>query len=233
MEKVPVTAREMAYVPPHRRAAAASGGGGRPAQARAAPSDGRAERFSGEARSSTQDARTSLQDLRMRDDGAANGRDGPQRHSSQDARHARDGPPRGGHGNKPRGKGAPSRFGSIGKTMEGALRAGEDIAGGERLDEEGMVYAMADGSLTFFQDRRRQYPFHAGREAVPLLRGLIDANRAVFALARARVDATADPRATAAEGLDTLSARVTSSHPHHLRSRARSSSDSTMVMRYR
>ena len=40
----------------------------------------------------------------------------------------------GGGGSGGRPKGAPSRFGSIGVEMSGALREGEDVAGGRRVD---------------------------------------------------------------------------------------------------
>lgn len=50
-----------------------------------------------------------------------------------------------------RGKGAPSKFGSIGQVLPGALRDGEDMPGGERIDPEGMVYMMGDGSVRYFQ----------------------------------------------------------------------------------
>ena len=61
-----------------------------------------------------------------------------------------------------------------------------------------MVYAMPDGTVTFFQDRRRQYPFFAGRAALPLLRGLLEVNQRIFAISRSRIDATDDPQVSCA-----------------------------------
>ena len=46
----------------------------------------------------------------------------------------------------------------------------------------------------------RQYPFTTGAVGLELLRRLIAVNRRVFALAKQRVEATADPRETARHG---------------------------------
>ena len=46
----------------------------------------------------------------------------------------------------------------------------------------------------------RQYPFTTGAVGLELLRRLIGVNRRVFALAKERVDATADPRETVRHG---------------------------------
>ena len=102
----------------------------------------------------------------------------------------------GGSSSGRRAKGAPSRFGSIGRAMEGALRQGEDVAGGVRVDEEGMVYVLGDGTLRYFQDRGRKYPFSAGPEALPLLRGLLATNERVNRLSQERVEATGNAEAT-------------------------------------
>lgn len=82
-------------------------------------------------------------------------------------------------------KGAPSRFGSAGRNPNKPLQEGEDVPGGVRQDDDGMVYAMPDGTCTYFQDRLRQYPFYASGAALPLLRGLASVNKRVFAIRRA------------------------------------------------
>ena len=134
----------------------------------------------------------------------------------------RDDPPRGGGGRDERHgggrsgrpKGAPSRFGSIGRKMDGALRAGEDVPGGRRIDEEGMVYEMGDRSIKYFMDRGRKYPFTAGPEALPLLRGLITVNERINGIVNAIVAATDDPAATLAQG-ETLYADKPTMKAHH------------------
>ena len=113
-----------------------------------------------------------------------------------------------------RSKGAPSRFGSVGKRMDGALRDGEDVPGGTRVDVEGMVYEMADGSVRYFQDRGRKYPFSAGPEALPLLRGLLTTNNRVFAINKSIVDATGDAAATIRHG-EALYADKPTMKAHH------------------
>ena len=120
----------------------------------------------------------------------------------------------GGGGAPRRPKGAPSRFGSIGKRMDGALRDGEDVPGGTRVDTEGMVYEMADGSVRYFQDRGRKYPFSAGPEALPLLRGLLATNNRVFAINKSIVDATGDAKATIRHG-EALYADKPTMKAHH------------------
>ena len=115
---------------------------------------------------------------------------------------------------KPRGKGAPTRFGSIGQRLPGALRPGEDVPGAKRLDDEGMVYLRTDGSVVFFQDRTRKYPFYAGLGAVPLLRGLLAVNSAVFAQSLARVAATGDADRVLAHG-EALYADKPTMKAHH------------------
>eukprot|EP00908_Phaeocystis_cordata_P023585 Transcript_6046.p1 GENE.Transcript_6046~~Transcript_6046.p1 ORF type:complete len:517 (-),score=162.86 Transcript_6046:113-1663(-) len=97
-------------------------------------------------------------------------------------------------------KGAPSRFGSAGRNPNKPLQEGEDVPGGVRQDDDGMVYAMPDGTCTYFQDRLRQYPFYASGAALPLLRGLASVNKRVFAISQARIAATRDPEATARQG---------------------------------
>ena len=86
------------------------------------------------------------------------------------------------------------------RPMSGSLRHGEDVRDGTRIDAAGMVYAMTDGSVRFFQDRQRKYQFAAGAEALPLLRGLLNINERIFAISTARVEETDDPRATLEEG---------------------------------
>ncbi len=63
-----------------------------------------------------------------------------------------------------------------------------------------MVYLLRDGSALYFQDRTRKYPFRAGPEALPLLRGLLAVNKVVFARSLERVEATGDARGTLARG---------------------------------
>mmetsp|Transcript_3770 Transcript_3770/g.8150 ORF Transcript_3770/g.8150 Transcript_3770/m.8150 type:complete len:460 (-) Transcript_3770:209-1588(-) len=99
-----------------------------------------------------------------------------------------------------RAKGAPSRFGSIGRPVSGALRNGEDVRGGTRIDPAGMVYSLDDGSVRYFQDRQRKYPFAAGANALPLLQGLLSVNKRVFAISEARVQETGHPQETLDEG---------------------------------
>eukprot|EP00900_Chrysochromulina_parva_P024422 jgi/Chrpa1/6613/Chrysochromulina_OHIO_Genome00003637-RA len=106
----------------------------------------------------------------------------------------------GGGGSSRRPKGAPSRFGSIGREMQAALHEGEDVDGGVRVDEDGMVYELADGSVRYFQDEGRKYPFTAGPEALPLLRGLLATNVRVNQLSRERIEATGDVEATIRHG---------------------------------
>ena len=67
-----------------------------------------------------------------------------------------------------------------------------DIANGagKMVDTDGMVYELPDGSVCYFQDRNKQYPFTAGPEALPLLRGLLETNKRVFAINRKILDAT-------------------------------------------
>ena len=84
--------------------------------------------------------------------------------------------------------------------MSGALRAGEDVEGGVRIDEEGMVYQLADGSVRYFQDKGRKYPFSAGPESIPLLRGLLAVNVRVNQLSQERVDETGNAAAVLREG---------------------------------
>lgn len=123
----------------------------------------------------------------------------------------------GGHGggaSSRRTKGAPSRFGSIGREMHGALRPGQDIPGARCVDNEGMVYQLADGSVRYFQDRGRKYPFDAGQEALPLLRGLLATNQRVFALSRERVEATGDAARTLKHG-EALYADKPTMKAHH------------------
>jgi hypothetical protein len=97
-------------------------------------------------------------------------------------------------------KAAPARFGSAGRNKHRPLEKDEDVRGGRRLDEDGMVYDMGGGVCTYFQDRMRQYPFATGAAGLSLLRRLLVVNRRVFALSDARVLATDDPRRTAREG---------------------------------
>ena len=121
----------------------------------------------------------------------------------------------GGHHSSRKPKGAPSRFGSIGRAMDGALRDGEDVPGGKRVDAEGMVYEMVrDGSVQFYQDRGRKYPFKAGPEALPLLRGLLSTNHRVFAINRVIVEATGDAAETIRHGED-LYANKPTMKAHH------------------
>ena len=97
-------------------------------------------------------------------------------------------------------KAAPARFGSAGRNKHRPLEKGDDVRGGRRLDEDGMVYDMGGGVCTYFQDRMRQYPFATGTAGLSLLRRLLVVNRRVFALSDARVLATDDPDRTEREG---------------------------------
>uniref|UniRef100_A0A7S4FAZ1 Uncharacterized protein n=1 Tax=Chrysotila carterae TaxID=13221 RepID=A0A7S4FAZ1_CHRCT len=73
---------------------------------------------------------------------------------------------------------------------------------------------MNDGSVCFFQDRGRKYPFTAGAEALPLLRGLLRVNERVFAIAKERVEATGNVRGIMAEG-EALYADKPTMKQHH------------------
>ena len=84
--------------------------------------------------------------------------------------------------------------------MNGALKAGEDVPGGVRLDPEGMVYEMGDGSIKYFMDNGRKYPFTAGASACSLLKGLLVTNTRVNAINADIVQATANPAATLKHG---------------------------------
>ncbi|KOO24615.1 hypothetical protein Ctob_000662 [Chrysochromulina tobinii] len=84
--------------------------------------------------------------------------------------------------------------------MQAALHEGEDVDGGVRVDEDGMVYELADGSVRYFQDEGRKYPFTAGPEALPLLRGLLATNVRVNQLSRERIEATGDVEAMIRHG---------------------------------
>lgn len=179
----------------------ADGGGGRFGQA---PTDS-ASRFGGPP-GSGRDARGGQDRFDGR--GGRDGRSGPDSRGGQDGRFlsnddsysSRRGPPPDGGGGR-KAKGAPTRFGSVGKHMDGALRDGEDVPGGTRIDVDGMVYEMDhDGSVRYFQDRGRKYPFSAGANALPLLRGLLATNERVFAINKAIVDATGDAAATIRDG---------------------------------
>ncbi|KAJ1462801.1 hypothetical protein M885DRAFT_165253 [Pelagophyceae sp. CCMP2097] len=79
-------------------------------------------------------------------------------------------------GSKPRRQSAPRAFGTNdhGRGME----AEDDVAGGERCDDEGMVYAMhVDGPpCIYFCDRFRRYRFFAKHAGLALLKGLVAAN---------------------------------------------------------
>jgi len=55
-----------------------------------------------------------------------------------------------------------------------------------------MVYELSDGSVRYFQDKGRKYPFSAGADSLPLLRGLLTVNGRVNALSQRRVDETGD-----------------------------------------
>lgn len=69
------------------------------------------------------------------------------------------------------------------------------------VDEDGgMVYEMPNGSVLYFQDRNKKYPFQAGPEALPLLRGLLETNKRVFAINQKLVDETEDVDATIQQG---------------------------------
>lgn len=109
----------------------------------------------------------------------------PGAHRGADGRHGHRGPDRQFdrrfHG---KGKGAPRRFGSAGR----ALAPGADLPGGERVDKDGMVYRMGDGSTKYFQDRNRKYEFTGGADALSLLEGLLRCNDRVLALGRERLE---------------------------------------------
>ena len=233
----------MSYVPPHLRNRAAGGGTPREATGRSASNPDGGSRFEGrDGRSSHDDfdgrsgsgggsSRFSHSDAN-RAGGRFNASDGhgSGRYGHQDVRHMggdrggnyhddRSGGGKGygggkGHDSHRRPKGAPLRFGSVGRHMDGALRDGEDVPGGTRVDADGMVYEMADGSVRYFQDRGRKYPFNAGPAALPLLRGLLHTNQRVFALNKAIVDATDNPTATLRHG-ETLYADKPTMKAHH------------------
>jgi hypothetical protein len=77
-----------------------------------------------------------------------------------------------------------------------------DIANGagKMVDADGMVYELPDGSVCYFQDRNRKYPFTAGPEALPLLRALLKTNKRVFNINRKLLDATNDIQETIQQG---------------------------------
>jgi len=66
---------------------------------------------------------------------------------------------------------APKNFG----TMSGrrTLAPGEDLAGGTRIDPEGMVYAIDEGGGAYFCDRFRRYRFETQASGLALLRGMV------------------------------------------------------------
>jgi hypothetical protein len=80
------------------------------------------------------------------------------------------------------------------------LRRDIEHGAGKMVDTDGMVYELPDGSVCYFQDRNRKYPFTAGPEALPLLRGLLKANKRVFSINRKLLDATNDIQETIQQG---------------------------------
>lgn len=81
------------------------------------------------------------------------------------------------HGERKR-QSAPRAFGT--NDHGRGLEAHQDIDGGSRVDDEGMVYETADGAV-YFCDRFRRYRFWCGRAGLSLLRGLVAANKKLLA----------------------------------------------------
>ena len=86
----------------------------------------------------------------------------------------------------PKRHSSPSAFGAFdhGRGME----PDEDLEGGRRVDDEGMVYEVGQGQCVYYCDRFRRYKFFCGPEGLALLKAfvavnvkLLEANAELFA----------------------------------------------------
>jgi len=103
------------------------------------------------------------------------------------------------------------RFGSRGR----ALPPGADLPDCDRVDREGMVYAQRDGAgVKYFQDRKRQYPFDGGLDALALLKGLLTANDVIMPISKKRMEDSGNAAELLKEG-EKLYAEKPTMKRHH------------------